>query len=121
MKLKLDENLGQRGAELFRKAGHEVATVAEQSLISAADDRLIAICHQEQRCLVTLDLDFGNALLFPPTYYSGIAVLRLPRRSTDVDLLTACQRLADGLKLRSIEGKLWVIDRGRIREYQPLS
>ncbi len=27
MRLKLDENLGRRGVELFRKAGHDVVTV----------------------------------------------------------------------------------------------
>ena len=27
MKLKLDENLGSRGAEQFRQAGHDVSTV----------------------------------------------------------------------------------------------
>ncbi len=30
MKLKLDENLGDRGAKMFRDAGNEVATVPGQ-------------------------------------------------------------------------------------------
>ncbi len=66
MKLKLDENLGNRGAELFRAAGHEVATVSEQLLTSASDEKLINTCHAEQRCLITLDLDFSNPLRFAP-------------------------------------------------------
>jgi predicted nuclease of predicted toxin-antitoxin system len=74
MKLKLDENLGKRGAELFRAAGHEVATVSEQLLTSASDEKLINTCHAEQRCLITLDLDFSNPLRFAPWNYSGIAV-----------------------------------------------
>jgi hypothetical protein len=32
MKLKLDENIGQRGKTLFIEAGHDVATVLEQNL-----------------------------------------------------------------------------------------
>jgi hypothetical protein len=32
MKLKLDENLGERCRELFAAAGHDVATVLEQKL-----------------------------------------------------------------------------------------
>lgn len=76
MRLKLDENLGTRSAALFRRAGHDVATVRDQRLAGAPDRKLIEICRAEGRCLVTLDLDFGNPLLFDPARYSGIAVLR---------------------------------------------
>ena len=64
MRLKLDENLGNLGAELLTQAGHEVATVFEEGLRSAEDQRIIEACHTESRRLVTLDLDFGNPLVF---------------------------------------------------------
>jgi predicted nuclease of predicted toxin-antitoxin system len=119
MKIKLDENLGNRGAEQFRKAGHDVATVAEQSLTSASDDLLADACRKEKRCLVTLDLDFSNPFLFPPWEYSGIAVLRLPKAATDKDLWELCDTLIDAIKDQSVEGKLWSVSRGRVREYMP--
>ncbi len=119
MKLKLDENLGRRGAELLRQAGHEVATVVEQGLCAATDRALIDVCRREHRCLVTLDLDFGNPLLFKPADYSGIAVLRLPSRPTPKDLSEAVKTLVAGLAREDINGKLWIVQRGRIRTYQP--
>ena len=89
MKLKLDENLGQRGREICAAAGHDVSTVAEQNLTSAPDPKVIAVCASEGRCLVTLDLDFANPLRFPPKDHAGIAVLRLPKRPVAQDLLDA--------------------------------
>ena len=65
MRLKLDENLGQAIAEIFREAGHDVATV-QQGLGGIQDEALYNRCRQEGMCLVTLDLDFSNVLRFPP-------------------------------------------------------
>lgn len=119
MKLKLDENLGRRGVELFRQAGHDVATVSEQGLCGTADTSLIEICRAESRCLVTLDLDFSNPLMFIPSDYAGIAVLRLPPRPSLGDILDTIRTLISGLAQEEIEGKLWIIQRGKIRIYQP--
>ncbi len=117
MKLKLDEKLGPRVVELFRQRGHDVSTVPAQGLCSAQDRVLIEICRAEDRCLVTLDLDFGNTFFFRPSAYAGIAVLRLPPKPTPDDLVAAVETLVDGLARASVEGKLWIVQRGRIREY----
>lgn len=118
MKIKLDENLGNHGADILRAAGHHVTTVAEEGLTSASDQKLAEVCRSDRKCLVTLDLDFGNPLRFLPSRYSGIAVLRLPRRSTDSDLFDVIHTLAAGLAGANIDGKLWVVQRGHIREYE---
>jgi len=118
-KLKLDENLGTRGADVFSSAGHDVTTVAQQNMTSASDADLIAVCRTEERCLVSLDLDFGNPFLFKPSEYAGIAVLRLPPKAAETDLWEACATLAKAMSQSEIRGKLWVVQRNRIREYQP--
>ena len=91
---------------MLRQVGHDVATVPGQGLSSAQDRRIIETCRAERRCLVTLDLDFGNPLLFTPADYAGIAVLRLPPRPTPEDLSGAVKMLIGGLERESIEGRL---------------
>ncbi len=118
MRLKLDENLGRRGRELFERAGHDVATVAAQRLTSAADHEVIEACRREGRCLVTLDLDFANPLRFKPSDYPGISVMRLPSKPSHADLLAAIETLVGGLAKDKIDGKLWIVESGRIRVYQ---
>lgn len=46
------------------------------------------------------------------------AVLRLPPRPSHGDLLTLVQTLANALEHERIEGKLWIVEAGRIRIYQ---
>jgi predicted nuclease of predicted toxin-antitoxin system len=118
MKLKLDENLGERGRQILSDAGHDMATVASQSLEKAGDAKLIECCRREERAFVSLDLDFANPLHFRPSNYSGIAVLRLPRKPSHKDLLKAIRTLAAGLERENLEGKLWIVEAGRIRVFQ---
>jgi predicted nuclease of predicted toxin-antitoxin system len=121
MKLKLDENLGAYAADLLQKAGHDVATVATEKLTSASDRDVIDVSRRERRCLVTLDLDFGNPFLFRPSDYTGIAVLRLPAKPSRDDLLAVVRTLVGGLAQADIAGKLWIVQAGHLREYQEQS
>lgn len=91
---------------------------AEAGLCKATDHELIGVCQAEQRCLVTLDVDFGNPLVFDPAGYSGIVVLRLPPRAAHEDIIDACRTLVAGLERGDIGGRLWIVQRGRVREYQ---
>jgi predicted nuclease of predicted toxin-antitoxin system len=121
VKIKLDEHLGSvRVATWLRLAGHDVATVREQGLTSTPDEELIEICTSEGRCLVTNDRGFGNRLKYNPANYAGIIVIRLTPHHNFDDLQAAIDTLIMGLEEVEVTGKLWVIQRGSIQEYQPI-
>ncbi len=70
MKLKLDENLGPSIAVELRGAGYDVLMATDQGLGGRGDEVVAEVCRAEQRCLVTLDLDFANPIAFPPARFS---------------------------------------------------
>lgn len=118
MKFKLDENLSERGCALLAHEGYDVSTVARQDMEAEPDSRIIEVCRQEDRILVTLDLNFANPLIYRPSDYSGIAVLRLSKKTSAQDMLEVVQTLVIGLRKQEITGMLWIVERSRIRVFQ---
>jgi predicted nuclease of predicted toxin-antitoxin system len=118
LKIKLDENLGRRCAQLFTEAGHDTATVPSQKLSGASDPEVIIRCRDEGRALITLDLDFGNPLLFKPSEYHGIAVLRPHSPVAPHELEELCRTLIGGLAREELNRKLWIVEHARVRIHQ---
>lgn len=118
MKLKLDENVHRGAADRLRTAGFDVATVRDENLSGSPDEFLLETAGREGRCLVTLDLDFANTLVFRPSQHAGIVVVRLPKKPAPDDITFAVDTLIRGLRAASVTGKLWIVQGGRIREHQ---
>jgi len=72
MKFKLDENIGSRSVRLFPGAGHDCETVSKEGLGGASDELIYETCIRENRCLVSLDLDFADVVRFPPVHENTI-------------------------------------------------
>ena len=54
---------------------------------------MFQVCCDEQRILVTLDLDFANPLTFDPRLTAGVVVLRLTRSPAPSELVAAIATL----------------------------
>jgi predicted nuclease of predicted toxin-antitoxin system len=114
VKFKLDENLSPSLATLFAAAGHEAHSVVKQSLGGKPDPQVIEVCAQEQRALITFDLDFSNIQAYPPHRYAGIAVLRLNSQAHQV-AAAAVERILALLPHERLVGTLWIIEEDRVR------
>ena len=118
MKFKLDENFGSRTQHLFQAYGHDVQTVRMQGLQGSSDVHLFEVCRVEQRCLVTLDLDFADVLHFPPSLTNGIVVIRLPRNPSLALLEQLVHQFLQTLSHMSLERRLWIVEPSRIRVHE---
>jgi len=114
MKFKVDENMPAEVAEMLANAGHHALTVPEQQLGGRPDPDLAAICQQEGRAIVTLDLDFSDIRAYPPGDYAGIVVFRLARLDKH-RVLSAVQRLLPVLDQEPLSGKLWIVEESSVR------
>ena len=117
MKLKLDENIDAWLAGSLRDAGHDVATVKKQRLGGSVDSALLRICAAEDRILITLDLDFANAVLYPPSETAGLIVLRGPNQLF-ITMRLLFATLVQALETESPQRRLWIIELGRLRIHQ---
>ena len=117
MKFKFDENLPSDLGALLRRDGHDAHSVLDEDLGGAADPSIAKVCQDEQRILITLDLDFAHIKNYPPQDYHGIIVLRLARQDRDT-VLAIIPRILTLLQTEPITQRLWMVDdnRTRIRE-----
>jgi len=118
LKIKLDENLGSTVASLFLNAGYQATTIKEEGLAGLPDEEVIEVCENEGKILVTIDKGFSNPLLFPPSQYHGIIVLRPGHEASLAALQQLAQSVVKFLGVEPIQGKLWVVTRERIRVHQ---
>ncbi|MCX7785783.1 MAG: DUF5615 family PIN-like protein [candidate division WOR-3 bacterium] len=118
MKFKLDENFGKSIQILFESQGLDVVTVRSQNIQGCSDQYLYDVCCKEERCLVTLDLDFADTVRFPLNKTSGIIVIRIPKHSSIKLLKQLIFQLLSNLKNIDIKEKLWIVEPGRIRIHE---
>ena len=118
MKFKLDENFGTRTQQVFELFGHDVHTTSQEGLQGADDQQIYEICCQEDRCLITFDLDFSDVWRFPPTKCGGIVVVRVPRSPSLGLLEQMIKDFLQALEQMPTEKHLWIVEVGRIRIHQ---
>jgi predicted nuclease of predicted toxin-antitoxin system len=99
---------------LLRADGHDAHSVLDEHLRGAAAPSIAKVSQDEQRILITLDLDFADITTYPPQDYHGIIVLRLVRQDRDT-VLAMIPRILALLQTEPIAQRLWIEDETRTR------
>ena len=114
MKFKADENVPSEAIELLRAAGHDAASVFDQSLSGRPDCDIASVCKSEGRILITLDTDFSDIRTYPPADYPGLLVLRLAKQSAP-EVIRVLRRLLEMFETNDCRNQLWIVERERVR------
>ncbi len=114
MRVKLDENLPIQLKRLFTLSGHDAATILDEGLGGATDAEVASVCLDEERVLVTQDLDFADIRTYPPSEYPGIVNFRLTSQERD-SLLKVGAILTEALARSSPKGQLWTAEDAQVR------
>jgi predicted nuclease of predicted toxin-antitoxin system len=114
MKLKLDENLSRYLKPTLGALGHDVATAADEGLLSQPDPTVAAHAKREGRMLLTLDVEFGDLRKYPPGTHPGVVLFRPPTygpltvnrlvtefvRRVELPLLAGCVAVVEPARVR---------------------
>jgi predicted nuclease of predicted toxin-antitoxin system len=114
MRFKVDENLHPEVAVHLCAAGHDAMTIFAQGMRGYADDKIAAVCQQEQRVILTLDLDFSNIRRYPPQDHAGIIVLR-PGNKGRASVMRTLNQFMPLLATVPLIGHLWIVEEQRVR------
>lgn len=120
MKLKLDENLSRYLKDVLEKYQYDVATVAEEGLLSKSDTLVAEAAGKKGRILLTLDVEFADLRKDTPGRHPGIVLFR-PR---SLGLLSVNRFIEDFFQttdLRGLAGCVIVVDPQKIRIRKPSS
>lgn len=117
MKVKLDENLPIGLAASLKNLNHDVHSAQDEGLSGHTDRDIWETAQNEQRLLITQDMDFSDSRRFIPGSHSGILLIRLRSpdrreiierveelfRKENVNAWTGCFVVATERKLRVLK------------------
>ena len=113
-RFKLDEYLHRDAKALLLAAGHDAETATDEHLGGNPDLKVLDACRTESRILITLDLDFADIRLYPPSTHPGVWVLRPATQSIENTLSVLKGALAL-LETEETARRLWIVEPGRVR------
>jgi predicted nuclease of predicted toxin-antitoxin system len=118
VKIKLDENLPARLAEVLLRAGHDVDTVSAEGLTGRPDTDVWAAARGNERFLITQDLDYSDIRRYRPGTHSGLMIVRLQEPGANA-LLERVSAAIAAQPLDALSGCFVVLTEHKLRIRRP--
>ncbi len=114
MKFLIDMPLSQDLAAWLRDRGHDAVHAAELNLAAAADVVILARAKQENRTIVTADLDYPRLLALAQDRESSLILFRDGNWS-EAAIIVRMEEVIQRITAADLSRSIIVVDRGRIR------
>ena len=114
LRFKLDENMPIKAVFFLQERGYEADSVFDENLNGVDDLKIITTCREEQRILITLDLDFSDIRAYPPKDFCGIIILR-PKYQSTIQIMAMLESMLFFLKNETIDHSLWIVESTGLR------
>lgn len=105
MKLLLDQGASRIAGELLRRKGHDVVHVADVSMATASDERILELAVAGQRVIITWDADFHDRIVLSGG--RGPSCMRIRIQGLDAqEQATLIDRVVTEFESELIEGAI---------------
>jgi predicted nuclease of predicted toxin-antitoxin system len=112
--LLLDNCVPRRYVRLLESWGYSAGVTSAHIEPDASDAEVIALAHDLDAVLLTVDLDFSNILDYPPAQHDGIIVLRYQVQD-EAELDAALKAALDEYYRDGFRQALVIVSPGRYR------
>ena len=118
MKFLVDADLPRSVAKILISLGHDAIDIRDIKPLATTDTVIYRSIKEQNRILVTRDLDFSNILLYPPPADAGIIVLRVHLLSVN-EIIDIVKDLIKRIPEKELIGSLIVARKRRYRLRRP--
>ncbi|HWQ70026.1 MAG TPA: DUF5615 family PIN-like protein [Patescibacteria group bacterium] len=114
MRFLADMGISMSTVRALRQQGHEVVHLREEGLGRLPDAAILAKARQEQRIVLTFDLDFGDLLALGGHEFPSVIIFRLHNEIPSFITITLLNVLAQRAQVL-LEGAIMIVEDTRYR------
>lgn len=118
MKFLIDADVPRSVAKILISLGYDVIDIRDIRPPATTDTVIYHLITEQNRILITRDLDFSNILLYPPPPNAGIIVLRVHLLSTN-EIIDIVKDILKHVPEEELIGSLVVARKGHYRLRRP--
>jgi predicted nuclease of predicted toxin-antitoxin system len=114
LKFLADMGVAGRVVEWLRANGHDAVHLREQGLKRLPDSDIFKKAAEEQRIILTFDLDFGEIMALSGTRPTSVIIFRL-RNTRTLHVIARLQKVLDTSIVDLVAGTVMVVEETRHR------